>query len=346
MEAETRTLAVVIPAFRAEATVTAVIQQIPEWVAQIIVVDDASPDQTIAVASGLGDPRVVIVRHDRNRGVGGAMVSGFKKALDSGVDLVAKIDADNQMDPQYLDRFVAASVRNQCDYVKANRFGHIGSLAAMPKVRLVGNLILTFLTKFVSGYWNVFDPQNGYILITRELLKRLDLDRLDKGYFFENSMLIQLNIMRARIAEIYLPARYDNEVSSMKLPRILISFPGKLLRGYLYRIYHKYIFRSLSPFAFLAFFGLMAMTWGVLWGGVAWWFSYTTQVAATTGTVMIALLPFLLGWTALLQAFVLDVQDAGPCFLFDFDDEALRPVTSRQNGGRSSCQGQESRKGR
>ncbi len=327
MGTETPKLSVVVPAFRAEATIASVIKQIPDYVDQIIVVDDASPDQTATIVAGLNDRRIDLVRHTHNLGVGGAMVSGFKKALDSGAKLIAKVDADNQMDPRYLERFVAAALHCRCDYVKANRFGHIKSLSAMPRTRLAGNLILTFLTKFASGYWNIFDPQNGYIVITRKLLKRLDLDRLDQGYFFENSMLIQLNIMRARIAEIYLPAKYDAEVSSMKLPRIVLAFPGKLLRGYFYRIYHKYIFRSLSPFAVLAFFGLMAMTWGVLWGGVAWWASYTTRVAATTGTVMIALLPFLLGWSALLQAFVLDVQDAGPCLLFDYDDEALGPDT-------------------
>jgi dolichol-phosphate mannosyltransferase len=319
-------IAVVIPAFRAEATIGAVIQQVPECVYQIIVVDDASPDQTANIVARITDPRIILIRHERNLGVGGAMVSGYRKALESGADLIAKIDADGQMDPRYLDRFAAAAVRCRCDYVKANRFGHIANLAAMPKTRLAGNLALTIFTKFVSGYWNVFDPQNGYILITRKLLKRLDLDRIDQGYFFENSMLIQLNIMRARIAEIYLPAKYGAEVSSMKLPHIAQSFPGKLLRGFFYRIYQKYVFRSLSPFAVLTGFGLIAITWGVLWGGAAWWISYTTRVAATTGTVMIALLPFLLGWSALLQAFVLDVQDAGPCFLFDYDDEALRPT--------------------
>ncbi len=325
METKTVKLSVVIPAFRAEATIASVLQQIPDCVDQIIVVDDASPDQTATIVADLDDKRIVTVRHDRNLGVGGAMVSGFKKALESGAAMVAKIDADEQMDPQYLDRFVAAAECCRCDYVKANRFGHINSLTTMPKIRFLGNIFLTLLTKFVSGYWNVFDPQNGYIVITRRMLKRLDLTKIDPGYFFENSMLIQLNIMRARIAEIYLPAKYGPATSSMDLAHISVSFPGKLLRGYLYRIYQKYIFRSLSPFAILACFGITAIAWGVLWGGIAWWDSYTTRVAATTGTVMIALLPFLLGWSALLQAFVLDVQDAGPCFLFDLDDDALMP---------------------
>lgn len=261
------------------------------------------------------------------------MVTGFREALDLKAGLIAKIDADGQMDPRFLDRFARAAVRFQCDYVKANRFGHVEKLPAMPGIRLAGNLLLTFLTKFVSGCWNVFDPQNGYVMITRKMLKRLDLRRLDQGYFFENSMLIHLNIMKARIAEIYLPARYGGEASSMRLARIAATFPWKLLRGYLYRIYHKYIFRSLSPFAILLLFGFLAMLWGSVWGGVAWWRSYATGIAAPTGTVMLALLPFLLGWSSLLQALVLDAQDAGPCLLFDYDDEELQgPQSGAQKG--------------
>lgn len=322
---ETRhpTLAVIIPAYRAAETIGAVVGRIPSYVEWIIVVNDASPDRLDEAIARIPDPRLVPLRHERNRGVGGAMVTGYRKAVELGADLIAKIDADGQMDPEYLDRFVRLMTVHHCDYVKANRFGHIESLPSMPKIRLFGSLALTFLTKFASGYWNVFDPQNGYVMITRRMLRRLDLDRIDPGYFFENSMLINLNILRARIGEIYLPARYGNEISSMKLSRIIRDFPVKLARGWLFRIYHKYIFRSLSPFAPLLVFGILAMAWGSIWGGLAWHKSIATGIPATTGTVILALLPLLLGWSALLQALILDVQDAGPCVLFDYDDESL-----------------------
>ena len=325
MSIEGHTLAVVIPAYQAEKTIRAVIEQIPPYVDWIVVTDDASTDGTAEAVGGMPDPRICLLRHERNTGVGGAMITGFRKATELRANLVAKIDADGQMDPKHLDRFARAAVRYECDYVKANRFGHIEKLPTMPRLRLAGNLLLTFLTKFASGYWNVFDPQNGYVMITHKMLKRLNLKRLDHGYFFENSMLIHLNIMKARIAEIYLPACYGGEASSMRLSRIVTTFPGKLLRGYLYRIYQKYVFRSLSPFALLLLFGIIATTWGTVWGCMAWWRSFATQVPATTGTVILALLPLLLGWSSLLQALVLDVQDAGPCLLFDYDDEALEP---------------------
>jgi dolichol-phosphate mannosyltransferase len=333
MPIEGRILAVVIPAYQAEKSIRDVIRRIPPYVDWIILVDDASTDGTAAAVNRISDSRICFLSHQRNTGVGGAMVTGFQKAIELQADLIAKIDADGQMDPIYLNRFAIAAARFQCDYVKANRFGHIEKLPAMPRIRLMGNLILTFLTKFASGYWNVFDPQNGYVMITRKMLKRLDLKRLDHSYFFENSMLINLNVMRAKIAEIYIPAKYEGEKSSMKLSRIIATFPWKLLCGYLYRVYHKYVFRSLSPFALLLLFGIIALTWGAVWGGMAWWQSYITQIPATTGTVILALLPLLLGWSSLLQALVLDVQDAGPCLLFDHDDEELR--TQEESGGGS-----------
>ncbi len=334
MPIEGRILAVVIPAYQAEKSIRDVIRRIPPYVDWIILTDDASTDGTVAAVKQISDPRICLLLHKRNTGVGGAMVTGFKKALELRADLIAKIDADGQMDPVYLNKFSLAAVRFQCDYVKANRFGHIEMLPAMPTVRLMGNLLMTFLIKFASGYWNVFDPQNGYVMITRKMLKRLDLNRLDHSYFFEDSMLINLNVMRAKIAEIYIPAKYGGEKSSMRLSRIIATFPGKLLCGYLYRVFHKYIFRSLSPFALLLLFGIIALTWGAVWGGIAWWQSFVTQIPATTGTIILALLPLLLGWSSLLQALVLDVQDAGPCLLFDHDDEALQTEEESKVEGR------------
>ncbi len=314
-------LAVVIPAFHAERSISAVIAAVPAFVEQIIVVDDASPDATGKVVQDLANPRVILLTHEHNQGVGGAMVTGFRKALDLGVEYIAKIDADGQMDPSHLDRFVEVAEEHGCDYVKANRFGHIESLSTMPSPRFYGNIALTFFTKFVSGYWNVFDPQNGYLMISRRMLLRLNLETIDRSYFFENSMLINLNIMRAKIGEIYIPAKYGDEVSSMRLTRIAWSFPLKLINGYVYRVYQKYVFRSLSPYALFVACGTALLTWAVVWGGVAWYESWSTRVVATTGTIMLALLPFLMGWSLLLEALVLDVHDAGPCLLFNLEEK-------------------------
>ncbi len=323
MGIENKSLAVIIPAYNAEKTILAVYKKIPSYVDWIIIVNDKSSDSTEKVVSIISDSRVVLINHSINTGVGGAMITGFKKALELKAYFIAKIDSDDQMDPRYLDRFVRICLQFGCDYVKANRFGHLDALPSMPLKRFIGNIGLSFLTKISSGYWNVFDPQNGYIMITRKMLRRLDLKKVDHGYFFENTMLILLNVMRAKIGEIYLPAQYGNEVSSMRLTNILWTFPRKLFYGLMYRIYQKYIFRSLSPFFLLLSFGLVFFIGGSVWGSLAWYESIRTGIPATTGTVILALLPIVLGWSALLQAFVIDAQDAGPSLLFDFDDEEI-----------------------
>ncbi|NTW06390.1 MAG: glycosyltransferase family 2 protein [Syntrophaceae bacterium] len=320
-------IAIVIPAFQAELCIASVLNKVPSFVDWIIIVDDNSKDNTKLIVKKYSDQRIILLNHEKNLGVGGAMVTGFRKALDLKADLISKIDADGQMDPYYLDRFARVCILYNCDYVKANRFGHISALPAMPKIRLAGNLLLTFLTKFVSGYWNIFDPQNGYFMITRKMLKRLNLARIDESYFFENSMLINLNILKAKIGEIYLPANYGNEVSSMKLRKIFFSFPQKLMSGYCYRVFQKYIFRSLSPYALLLFFGIASTVWGIIWGGITWYKSFETDIPAATGSIILALLPLILGWTSLLQALVIDMQDAGSSLLFDYDDETLKSIS-------------------
>ncbi len=316
-------LAVIIPAFRAAETIGPVLRAVPSYVDHIIVVDDHSPDGLEGAVAALEDDRIVYLRHQRNKGVGGAMVSGYRKALELKADLVAKVDADGQMDPAFLDRLALVAVRWECDYVKANRFGRISHLEGMPRARLLGNIFLSFLTKAASGYWNIFDPQNGYTLITRRMLKRLELERIDESYFFENSMLIHLNVVRARVGEIYLPAKYGDEKSSMRLMRILVSFPLKLTKGFAFRVFQKYILRSTSPVFLYLLFGILGSGWGTLFGAHTWIRSYLSGQVATTGEVLLAVLPFLLGWTALLQAVSLDAMDCGPSILVDWDDERL-----------------------
>lgn len=234
-------VAVVIPAYNAAKSIQSVILSLPVNVEWIIIVDDGSVDQTSKVVQSLDDPRIVLLYHERNQGVGGAMVKGLKAAMTKGVDFVAKIDADGQMNPDYLNKMALLALEQRYDYVKANRFQRSGPLPEMPLVRLVGNLILRFLTRLASGYWEISDPQNGYVLITSQMLSSLPLDRIDRGYFFENSMLIELNVLGGRVAEMYVPARYGGEISSLRIFRILWTFPPKLIAGLISRIIRKYI---------------------------------------------------------------------------------------------------------
>ncbi len=303
-----RTIGVVIPAYNVERSIRKVVDGIPAWVDRIIVVDDASRDGTLHEAQSIVSDRLIVLRHDVNQGVGGATLTGLRRALDEGVKIAVKMDGDGQMDPAYLPVLLDAVTIQGYDYAKGNRFLHSAELFTMPRHRLLGNFALTFLTKLTSGYWNVFDPQNGYVAIRREALAQLNFSRIAKRYFFENDVLIHLNILGFRVKDVAIPAMYGDERSSMRISRILGSFPVYLFRRYWYRIYQKYVLRDFSPVALFLFLGLPFFFWGVGFGFYTWWRSWAFGEIATTGTVMLSVLPFLVGFELILQAVMLDIQ--------------------------------------
>ena len=231
---------VVIPAYRVERQIQSVLRAIPAWVEAIFVVDDQSPDQVAARVEELGDPRVTLIRHAENRGVGGAMRSGFRAALERGLDLIVKMDGDDQMDPAYLPELVQPLVDGRADFTKGNRYASTPSLKQMPLVRLLGNAGLTFLVKLSSGYWNIFDPANGYIAIRSAVLSRIELARLPERYFFESGFLIELGKLRAVIRDVPIPARYADEHSSLSVTHTLMTFPPRLLWGLGRRLFWRY----------------------------------------------------------------------------------------------------------
>jgi len=298
-----------VPAHQAEATVLGVIETMPKIVDTILVVDDGSKDRTWQVLSENKNPRLVLLRHEKNQGVGGAMVTAFQHALELGCDVVVKMDSDGQMHPEDLAPLLDALIDGKYDYAKGNRFlDHRPHLAKMPKIRLLGNLALTFLTKMASGYWHIFDPQNGFIAARTSVLRRLEIDRIARDYFFENDMLINLNIIGARIVDVPMPARYGRERSSMRIATVLLKFPLRLFWGYWRRIIERFVLRDFSPLVLFLFAGLGMMIFASVFGGMAWYQSYRTGVVTPTGTIMIAALPFILGFQLVLQALLLDIQ--------------------------------------
>ena len=312
MYRETR-VHVVIPAYNVAPRIAAVLKSVPDFVDAIPVVDDASRDGTADAARGAGDPRVQVLRHDVNRGVGAAMVTGFTDALAAGDGIVVKMDGDGQMDPAMLPRLLDPIVEGRCGYAKGNRFLFARELAAMPRHRLVGNFSLTFLTKLASGYWHVFDPQNGYVAIASSALRLLELHRLSRRWFFENDMLINLNVFNVPVADVAIPARYGDERSSMSIGRVLVSFPFHLFRGYWSRFYRKYVLRDFSPVALFMLAGIPLLLFGICFGGYTWVQSWRLNRFASTGTVMLSVLPFIVGFQLVLQALVLEMRESpGP----------------------------------
>ncbi|MDL1872098.1 glycosyltransferase family 2 protein [Deltaproteobacteria bacterium PRO3] len=302
-------IAVVVPAHNEASHISSVLRNLPEWVDHIVVVDDASLDGTSEAALKSGDRRLDLIRNSKNLGVGGSMLAGYRKALELGADIVVKMDGDDQMPPEYLPALLKALLEEGMDYAKGNRFLAGESLQKMPRLRLFGNIVLTFLNKLASGYWNVFDPQNGFTAVKSSVLKRLEFKSFHLGYFFENDMLIHLNLLNCRVKDVAVPARYGDEKSDLNPFKIGVSFPLLLMRRFAYRIYQKYILRDFSPIAMFLILGSLLFAWGFGFGAYLWLHTRATGLPTPTGTIMLSLLPLILGFQLLLQAIVLDIQE-------------------------------------
>ena len=308
-EADIPVIAVVIPAYRAAAHIASVLAGIPHFVRHVIVVDDASPDDTRKIVERWSDPRVRLVIHEQNQGVGGAVLTGYDAAIAAGAEIIVKMDADDQMDPTYLWPLALPIVRGEADYTKGNRFLHSRELYSMPLRRRIGNAGLSFLTKAASGYWNVFDPTNGYTAIHASVVGLLDRARIDRRYFFESSMFLELSLHRAVVMDVYIPARYGDEKSSLSEWNAFVSFPTGLLRGLGRRWLVQYFLRDFTAFSVFVIAGTVLSTFGTLWGAYYWLQSYLHGGLASTGTVMIAVLPIIVGIQLLLQSIILDIQN-------------------------------------
>lgn len=300
---------VVIPMYRVEAYIQSVIAGLPEWVWRIIVVDDASPDCSAERVQELNDPRIILVRHEKNQGVGGAVLSGFNRALEIGGRVAVKVDGDGQMSPEFLYDIVEPILAGRADYTKGNRFFHVREIARMPFARRIGNLGLSFLTKLSSGYWNVFDPTNGYVAINLDTFRSLDQRFIHRRYFFETSMLVELNLARAVIAEVPMPAIYAGEISSLSVGKSLLEFSFHLFRSFIRRVWLQYFVLDFSLGSLFLVVGTLLCLFGGIWGIYYWDKSIRTQITASTGTVMVAVLPVILGVQLLLQAIAFDVQN-------------------------------------
>lgn len=305
-------IAVVIPAYRAESEIQAVLAGIPGFIRHIIVVDDASPDGGAEVVSAASkqDERILLLCHEKNQGVDGAMLTGFKKALELGTEIVIKLDSDGQMDSRYIPDLITPLITGEADYAKGNRFRDFDSLRQMPFIRRIGNLGLSFLTKAATGYWNVFDPTNGYFAIRAEVLAQLPLEKIDKGYYFETSMLSRLYLLDAHVQDVTIPARYRGEVSNLSIQRVLFEFPYKLTRTVIKRIIVKYFIFDFSMMSIYLLTGIPLLLFGLVFGIVKWIQYAELGIPAPTGTVILPTLSVILAIQILLSAIEIDLNTA------------------------------------
>jgi dolichol-phosphate mannosyltransferase len=303
-------IAVVIPAYGVERDIQSVLGGLPEYIKHIIVVNDASPDSSgeLVTVAAQKDRRITLIAHTQNQGVGGAMVSGFRKALDFGAQVVIKLDGDGQMDPAYIPSLIKPLIQGKADYVKGNRFRDFHSLQQMPFIRRLGNLGLSFLTKAATGYWGIFDPTNGFFAIRAEVLAQLPFEKLDRSYFFETSMLANLYLLGALVMDVPIPARYRNEASSLSIQRTLIEFPFKLLVTFFRRILLKYYIYDFSMMSLYLMVGIPLLLFGGIFGSVKWIEYASQRIPAPTGTVMLPTISVILGIQILLSAIEIDMN--------------------------------------
>ena len=305
-------IAVVIPAYRVERDIQDVLRGIPSYVKAIIVVDDASPDSSadLVAAAAKRNKRIHLVCHEKNQGVGGAMVSGFRKALALGMEIVIKLDGDGQMDPAYIPALITPLIMGEADYTKGNRFRDFKALQKMPLIRRIGNLGLSFLTKAATGYWNIFDPTNGYFAIRADVLAQLPLDKIDKGYYFETSMLSHLYLLGATVLDVTIPARYGRETSNLSIRRVLFEFPFKLTRTLLRRMVLKYFIFDFSMMSIYILTGIPLLLFGLIFGITKWIQYAKIGISAPTGTVILPTLSVILAIQILLSAIEIDLNAA------------------------------------
>ncbi len=263
-------IAVVVPAYNEEKLIGRVIETMPDFVDTIIVVDDASKDLTADIVKSYlptREDRLLFIQHEKNQGVGGAIISGHRRALAEGMDVVAVMAGDAQMDPAELSRVVGPVVNQRADYAKGNRFFSGEAWQIMPKVRYFGNAALSMLNKIASGYWHISDPQCGYTAISRYALTTLDLNRLSQRYQFENSMLIHLNLFNMRVVDVPVKPIYGiGEKSGFKSGWAVLAFSVYLGQSFFWRMKEKYIIRDFHPLVFFYFFGLLFCPTGLLFG--------------------------------------------------------------------------------
>ena len=294
-------IAAVIPCYKVTAQICDLIRIIGAEVDAIIVVDDCCPEKSGAmVEKNCNDPRVRVIYHAINQGVGGAVLTGYQAAVAAGADVIVKLDGDGQMDPALIPAFVAPILCGDADYTKGNRFFEIETIRQMPMIRIIGNIGLSFLTKLSSGYWNLFDPTNGYTAISAKVAERLPLDKISRRYFFESDMLFRLNTMRAVVMDIPMFAKYEEEQSNLKVSSELPRFLFNNLRNLGKRIAYNYFIRNFNYATLELLFGLPLLGFGVIFGAISWIGQSHQGTLASAGTVMLAALPIIMGLQLIL----------------------------------------------
>jgi glycosyltransferase involved in cell wall biosynthesis len=301
-------VAVVVPAFDEEALIATTLAGIPEFVDKVIVVDDASRDGTAAAAAASTDGRVEVITHEKNEGVGAAILTGYRRALEDEIDVTCVMAADNQMDPSDLEAIAGPVARGEVDYAKANRLFTGRAWDLIPRTRYLGNAVLSLLTKIASGYWHVADSQSGYTAVGRDTLELLDLDRIYRRYGFPNDMLVHLNVINARVRDIPSRPVYGvGETSGIRLRRVIPSISWLLTKAFFWRMREKYVIRDFHPLVFFYVFGIFFSLIGIALGATVTILRFLGNELTVATVVLVALL-LIAGLLFTLFAMLFDME--------------------------------------
>ena len=317
-------VAAVVPAYNEGKLIAKVIETMPAFVDFIVIVDDCSSDSTAEVVAQSTDSRVVLIRHEENQGVGGAIITAHQRAIELGSDVNVVMAGDAQMDPHYLPKLLDKVTDEGYGFAKANRFYSPESFAGMPRYRILGNIVLSFMTKFASGYWNLFDPQNGYTAVRTSELSRVPLSKVSRRYSFENDMLIHLNIVETPATDVPIPAVYGDEVSSIRLRKVVPELLRLLFLGSMRRFWYRYVLWSFSAIALLTVVGSLFLLFGLI-VGIWMVIEIANTGTATAATAMLVGLPIIVGTQMLISALQLDIENAP-------DRPVLEPFPTQKAG--------------
>lgn len=307
-------ITVIIPCYKVEKHIKTVVEELPDYISSIILVNDASPDKTAEILEQLAqnNSKIKVLTHSQNKGVGGGMITGFKEAINQNSDIVVKLDGDGQMNSSYIKKMTDVLAQSDYDFAKGNRFFDRKELYKMPFLRRIGNLGLSFLIKMSSGYWTIADPTNGFFCIKTNTLKSIDLERISNRFFFECSLLIELYYAGAKIKDIAMPAIYADEKSNLSISKTLFSFPPKLFKAFIRRIWLQYFVYDFNICSLYYFFGTLLFLFGIIFGAINWIHYANLDCPTPTGTIMIATITLILGFQMLLAAIQYDLNSKNP----------------------------------
>jgi glycosyltransferase involved in cell wall biosynthesis len=305
---EGKRVAVVVPAFDEERLIGTTLSGLPEFVDRVYVVDDASGDGTADQARASGDPRVEVISHERNQGVGAAILTGYRRALEEEIDVTCVMAGDNQMDPADLEAIARPVAHGEVDYAKANRLFTGRAWELIPRTRYLGNAVLSLLTKIASGYWHVADSQSGYTAIGRPTLELLDLDRIYPRYGFPNDLLVHLNVINARVRDVPSRPVYGvGETSGIRLRRVIPAISWLLTKAFFWRMREKYVIRDFHPLVFFWFFGIIFSLLGLVLGATVTILRILGNELTVATVVLVALL-LIAGLLFTLFAMLFDME--------------------------------------